>query len=392
MTERLIRLFIKDENDPKARIRFGNLTSAVGLAINVMLFLSKVLASILTSSLAIRAEAIDNLTDSLTNILALLSFYLSAKPADAEHPYGHMRLELMLSMLVGMSILFLGGTTLVDSIKKIINPVTVNFHIAAIVVLFISMTLKIWLRAFYTTIANKIDSEMLRATAADSFTDVLRTAGVIISIFISIIFKVNLDGYIGLIISALIIKNGVEIIKDNVSLLLGHGAYNPVGKKIMDFIQSRDKVLDVHDLMMHEYGGNNRFATVDISLDADMRLEEAHLVADSIERAVDEKFGYRLIVHMDPVRTKDSLFNSVRKDVEKTLKQVGCPYRYQDLQALPLDDGSIRLSFDLLMPPDKMSEQANCTELICDRLTKINSQYIPIVRRQCFFEHCSIED
>ncbi len=387
MTEQLVRLFVKDKDDPKARIQYGNLTSAVGLAVNLLLFLGKTVVSVTTGSLAMRAEAIDNLNDSLTNILAFLSFYLSARPADSEHPYGHMRLEMMLSTFVGLSIVYLGGSALVDSAKNIIDPVVVQYNIWAVLMLAASISVKIWLRFFYTNIADRINSEMLRATAADSLTDVLRTAGVLVSIIIAMLFKINLDGYIGLVISAIIIKNGVGIIKDNVSILLGHGANNSVGTEIMDFIKSKDKVLDAHNLMMHEYGGENRFANVDISLDADMTLEEAHLVADSIERSVAERFGYRLIVHMDPVRIHDALFNNARRDLEKALKQIGCPYRYQDLQAMELDDGSIRLSFDLLLPPEKMEEQVNCDELLKNRLTKINKKYAPMIHLQYFFEN-----
>jgi cation diffusion facilitator family transporter len=392
VTERLIRLFVKDENSPKARVQYGNLTNSVGLAVNLLLFLGKTVVSIITGSLAMRAEAIDNLTDSLTNILGFLSFYLSARPADSEHPYGHMRLEMMLSTFVGLSIVYLGGRTLADSVQNIADPVFVQYNIWAVIVLLASISVKIWLRYFYLNIADKINSEMLRATAADSFTDILRTAGVLISIIIATLFKVNLDGYIGLVISLFILKNGVGIIKNNVSILLGNGANKPVGSEIMAFIKSQDKVLDAHDLMMHEYGGQNRFANVDISLDADMKLEEAHLVADSIERAVEDRFGYRLTVHMDPVRIHDSLFNRARKDVEKALKQVGCPYRYQDLQAMELDDGSIRLSFDLLVPPEKMEDKTDCENLLINRLKKINVKYAPIVRKQYFFENSPESD
>ena len=206
MTERLIRLFVKDENSPKARVQYGNLTNSVGLAVNLLLFLGKTVVSIITGSLAMRAEAIDNLTDSLTNILGFLSFYLSARPADSEHPYGHMRLEMMLSTFVGLSIVYLGGRTLADSVQNIADPVFVQYNIWAVIVLLASISVKIWLRYFYLNIADKINSEMLRATAADSFTDILRTAGVLISIIIATLFKVNLDGYIGLVISLFILK------------------------------------------------------------------------------------------------------------------------------------------------------------------------------------------
>ncbi|HHU02921.1 MAG: cation diffusion facilitator family transporter [Christensenellales bacterium] len=386
MTEKLIRFFIKDKSVTKTRLSYGRLTSFAGLAINLSLFIGKVVASFLTNSLAIRADAVDNLTDCFTNLLALFSFYASARPADREHPYGHMRLEMLLSLLVGMSILYLGGSTLVESVKKILNPESINFHVAAVIVMCLSILFKIWLRRFYTIIAERINSEMLRATAADSMSDIIRTSGVLLSLLLSHIFGINLDGVVGFIISLLIIKNGVEIIKDNVSILLGHGAYTKKGDEIMEYIKSFSDVIDAHDLMIHEYGGNNRFATVDLCLDANMNLEEAHFIADRIERKVQDKFGYRLITHMDPARINDPLYNKGRNNLENVLKKIGCSCAFQDLQALKQGD-IIRLSFDLLVPSKEIERSDDLVDRISDELKLINPAYEPVIRLQSSFSN-----
>lgn len=384
MTEKLIRFFIKDESVTKARLSYGRLTSFAGLAINLSLFIGKVVASFLTNSLAIRADAVDNLTDCFTNLLALFSFYASARPADREHPYGHMRLEMLLSLLVGMSILYLGGSTLFESVKKILNPEAINFHVAAVIVMCLSVLLKIWLKGFYTSIAERINSEMLRATAADSMSDIIRTSGVLVSLIISHIFNINLDGVVGLIISLLIIKNGVEIIKDNVSILLGHGAHTKIGDEIMQYIISFKDVIDAHDLMLHEYGGENRFATVDLCLDATMSLEQAHFIADRVERKVQDKFGYRLIAHMDPIRINDPLYNRGRNNLEKVLRKIGCSCAFQDLQLLKQGD-VIRFSFDLLVPSNEIEHKDGLVDKITDELKLIDPAYEPVIRLQSSF-------
>ena len=385
MTELLVRLFIRDAKGPGARTRFGNLASVTGLFINLLLSAIKFVAGSLSGSLAITADAVNNLSDSLSSILSLLSFRLSARPADEEHPYGHSRAELLLSMLVGASILYVGGKLLVDSAGKVLSPSAIVFDWLVAAILLVSMALKGWLWAFYRNIGQRIGSEMLKAVAADSISDVFSTLGVLVSVLLSGLMGIHLDGIMGIIVSLLILKNGYDIVRENVSRLLGQGANTEEGEKLLAFIKAQEHVLGAHDLLIHEYGGQQRYATVDCEVDAGMTVEEAHRLVDGIEREVAEKFGYHLVIHVDPVREDDHSLQRCRRDVEDALRRHGGSYSYHDLHVLR-EGRQLVLYFDLLIPAAQKVDESAAVQDISRLLQQTNPRYRPIIRVDRTFE------
>lgn len=382
MTAFLIKLFIKNSNPdaPGVRVRYGNLASLVGLFVNIFLAATKFVAGTLSGSLAVTADAVNNLSDSLSSVLAFLSFYLSARPADEEHPYGHSRMELLLSLVVGVSILAVGGRLLWDSAQKILHPGAVSFSWLVAGILALSILLKAWLWSFYRHIGQKIGSEMLKATAADSLSDVLSTSGVLASLLLAEFLGLTTDGVMGVIISLLILKNGITIVKENVSLLLGHGANNEDGDELIAFIEAQEGVLGTHDLLIHQYGGANRYASIDCEVDADMTVEAAHALADRIEREVEEKLGYRLVIHIDPVRGDDRLLNAARRDVERALKKVNPAYSYHDLRVETDGDSQVTLFFDLVMPGSDRADEEQVMLAVQSQLKNKNPQYHAVMR------------
>ena len=382
VTALLIRIFIKnkDPQAPGARVRYGNLASLVGLFINIFLAATKFVAGTLSGSLAVTADAINNLSDSLSLVLAFFSFYLSARPADEEHPYGHSRMELLLSLVVGVSIIVVGGRLLWDSVQKILHPTPLSFNWLVVGILALSILLKAWLWSFYRHIGQKIGSEMLKATAADSLSDVLSTSGVLLALLLAEFLHLQTDGIMGVIISLLILKNGFDIAKENVSLLLGQGANNADGEQLTAFIEAQEGVLGTHDLLIHQYGGDSRYATVDCEVDADMTVEAAHTLADRIEREVEEKFGYHLVIHIDPVRENDRQLSAARREVERALKRVDPAYTYHDLHLEKAGDNQVTLYFDLVIPgADRRDEEQAMLE-VQSQLQKRNPQYHTVMR------------
>jgi cation diffusion facilitator family transporter len=385
VTQWLIKRFIKDNGDDpnKLRTRYGNLAGVTGLLVNVFLSLIKFLAGSLSGSVAVTADALNNLSDSVSSILSLLSFRLSARPADSDHPYGHYRAELLLSTLVGASIIYVGGSLMVTSWGKVVNPHPISFEPIVAVILILSILLKLWMWVFYRAIGKRIGSDILHAAAADAVGDVLSTSAVLVSLILFRFFKVQLDGIMGIIVSLLILKNGIGIVSENASKLLGQGAQK-TGAELLAFIKAAPGVLGAHDLMVHDYG-QNKYATVDVELDANMTMEQAHALADGLERAVFEKYKYHLVIHVDPVRQTDDLLRLARVDVEAVLVQLDGRYGYHDLQAEEASD-CVQLHFDVLIPPDARVDEEKIKRQVAESLINLNPRYRPLIRIERDFE------
>lgn len=385
MTEWLVKRFIRGNGEDKTKLRsqYGNLAGVTGLLINLLLSAIKFLAGSLSGSVAITADALNNLSDSVSSILSLLSFRLSARPADSDHPYGHFRAELLLSTLVGASIVYVGGSLLVTSWGKVLNPHAISFEPIVAVILVVSILLKLWMWSFCRAIGRRIGSDILHAAASDAMNDVMSTSAVLASLVLFRFFGVQLDGIMGIVVSLMILKNGFGIVRDNASKLLGQGAQG-TGQELLDFIREDPRVLGAHDLMVHDYG-QNKYATVDVELDSSMTMEQAHALADGLERAVFEKFTYHLVIHVDPVRQRDDLLRLARVDVEAVLVQLDGRYRYHDLQAEECQD-AVSLHFDVLVPADARVDEEKLKRQVADSLRNLSPRYRPLIRIERDFE------
>lgn len=303
MTELLIRAFIKNSEragDLAVRSAYGKLAGKVGIICNVLLCAGKFAAGVISGSLSISADAMNNLSDASSGIISLVGFKLSEKTADREHPYGHGRYEYLAGFMVAALVIVIGAELLRDSIIKIVKPADVLFGILPVTVLSVSILVKLWLMLFYKKIAKRINSDTLRASAVDSLSDVFSTAAVLAALVISHFTGINLDGVMGAAVAVIILINGIKLVKDAINPLLGKAPSAEMVEDIRQTIQGYDGVLGMHDLMVHDYGIGRAFASVHVEVRADMPLVECHDIIDRIEREF-QKRGLNLTIHPDPV-------------------------------------------------------------------------------------------
>lgn len=300
----LFRVFIKDwENvkEPKVRDAYGRLAGAAGILSNLVLCLMKVAAGLLSCSIAIVADGINNLADSGSSLITLLGFKLASLPEDEDHPYGHARYEYLAGLAVSIIIILVGFELVKSSASKILNPQPLEFSWTVVLVLLAAIAIKIWQAAFNRTAGRRIDSVALLATAADSRNDVISTLAVLVSLLISHFAEVNLDGWMGLAVALFIMWSGVGLVRKTVSPLLGEAPDPKLVQQIRTLVTSYGGVLGIHDLEVHSYGPGKTFAALHIEVDSAMDMMTAHNLADSIEKKLRDVLQINITVHLDPV-------------------------------------------------------------------------------------------
>ena len=325
MTEFLIRHFIKNyqstENE-KVRSAYGRFSGIVGVVTNILLAVLKFTAGTLFRSLAITADAINNLSDSASSIVTLVGFKLAEKPADEEHPFGHERIEYLSGLIVSFVILMVGLQLVQEAVGKILSPEESQSGILFTVILLISILIKFWHFLFYKNVSGRIPSKALLANAADSRMDVFSTITILIGSLITQATGFNLDGYMGLAVAVLIILTGLKLIKETSDPLLGQAPDKELVDKIYKNIKAYDGILGVHDLTVHNYGPNRWFATIHCEVDAHKNVLASHDLIDNIERKVGQQLNIQLVIHMDPVIIDDPRTNELCRQVNDMVKAV----------------------------------------------------------------------
>ena len=304
MTEVLIRLFVnnKDEvKDTSVRQQYGIMASITGIVVNVLVCLGELIIGFLIGSIAMISDAIHNVADAGGSLVSFLSFKLSGRKADAEHPYGHGRMEYLLS--IGFSILlFVVAAQLgIEAVEHIMNPEVVEFSMSALAVMLGAMTLKIWLSFFLRSIGNRIDSPILRANGKEALSDVWATAAIAIGLLLGGIFQLSVDGYLGLIVALIIAKAGFEVLKEATDRLLGFEPTAERVQEIINFVESKAGILGTHDLMIHDYGPGHEYASIHVEVDAKQDAMTIHNMIDRIERQALKELQLKLTIHMDPI-------------------------------------------------------------------------------------------
>ncbi|MEG0899333.1 MAG: cation diffusion facilitator family transporter [Oscillospiraceae bacterium] len=377
----LIKRFVKDyENvqDEIVRSRYGNLGSIVGILVNLLLFSSKFLIGTIFNSISIVGDAINNLSDAGSCIVTIISFKLSSRPDDHEHPFGHARIEYIASLAVALTVIILGFELIKNSITKILNPTEISFNFIMVIVLSLSVLAKLWLYYFNKNLGNKISSTMMLAAAADSLSDVLATSAVIVSTVLSPVLKFSLDGWMGAIVSILIFKAGFEIIKDALDKLLGGSPSAKVVSLIHNFVCSYDGIYGIHDLVVHDYGPTKTFASLHAEVDARVDALVSHDIIDNIEQDILHKHKIHLVIHMDPIVTDDPETNQVRKDISQLATDIYKGLTVHDLRMVK-GETHCNIIFDVVVPYDcKESFPDLRTEFTKD-IKLINSSYNPVI-------------
>lgn len=352
MTEFLIRRFVPRREaveDTAVRQQYGRLGSIVGILVNLLLSGGKLAAGALAGSVAITADGVNNLSDAGSSLISLVSFRLAARPADEEHPFGHARLEYLASMAVAVLILLLGVELVQTSLGKIRSPEEAAFSWLTVGVLGLSILAKLWLYRFNRELGRRIDSELMAATAADSLSDVLATAGVLVSAVTSPFLGFSLDGWMGVLVAVFILRSGVGIIHEAMDKLLGQAPTGELVAEIESYVRSYDGVMDCHDLVVHSYGPGRCFATVHAEVPADRDIMSSHDIIDNIERDILREKGIHLVIHMDPVVTDDAGMERHRQLVREVLAGIGEELTFHDFRMVA-GPSHTNLIFDVCAP------------------------------------------
>lgn len=372
MTNLLLRLFVKDHRntaDPQVRAAIGSLSGTVGICCNALLFLMKLIVGALTGSVSITADALNNLSDASGSILTLVGFRLADKPADEHHPYGHARAEYLSGLAVAVLILFIGFELVKSSVDKIFHPSPVTFSAPAAGVLVASIGVKLWMALFNRDLGKRIGSTTLAATSADSRNDCVATSAVLLAAIIEHTLDIRIDGYIGLGVAAFILYSGWNLAKDTISPLLGENADPELQEKIVDYIQAQPKVLGYHDLMVHDYGPGQRFASLHVEMDAREDPLECHELIDDMERECLNSHNVHLVIHYDPVITDDPELRRLKEEVAALLRTRDRRLSLHDFRMVQ-GRRHMNLVFDVALPSDLRQQGAQIRQWLEDTLNE----------------------
>ncbi|MGX7245890.1 cation diffusion facilitator family transporter [Enterococcus quebecensis] len=333
------------------RTAFGVFAGVIGLLSNMLLFVSKLLIGLVSGSVSIMADAMNNLSDTISSVLTLVGFHIAGKPADKEHPYGHERFEYISGMLVSLLITFVGFQFFMTSIDRIIEPQSIKVTPVILIVLLVSIFIKVWQGVFYQRVAKKIDSNTLVATAKDSFNDVYTTVAVLVSASVEGITGLKIDGYVGLLIACYIIYSGLQLIREFVNELMGIRPDQAAIDEMKGYLSSVPEIVGYHDLLIHQYGPNKTFASVHIEIDDRWNLTQAHETIDEIENKFKEQLGVDLVCHIDPVNLYDQTQQFIHQELKKIIKGINSELKGHDIR-LVHHGGKPRILFDLVVPND----------------------------------------
>ena len=351
MTEVLIRLFVNNKDEVKdinVRQQYGIMASITGIVVNVLVCLGELIIGFLIGSIAMISDAIHNVADAGGSLVSFLSFKLSGRKADAEHPYGHGRMEYLLS--IGFSILlFVVAAQLgIEAVEHIMNPEVVEFSISALAVMLGAMALKIWLSFFLRSIGNRIDSPILRANGKEALSDVWATAAIAIGLLLGGIFQLSVDGYLGLIVALIIAKAGFEVLKEATDRLLGFEPTAERVQEIINFVESKDGILGTHDLMIHDYGPGHEYASIHVEVDAKQDAMTIHNMIDSVERQALKELQLKLTIHMDPIVVNEQTL-ALQQRLVAVIQAYDDSFSLYDIR---IDVEHRKIGFDVQVPHD----------------------------------------
>ncbi|HVI40142.1 MAG TPA: cation diffusion facilitator family transporter, partial [Anaerovoracaceae bacterium] len=335
MRKFLFRTFVKDyENvkDLKVRENYGKLAGMVGIVTNLFLCISKIAIGFLVNSISIIADGVNNLSDTSSSAITLIGFKLAAKPEDMEHPYGHARFEYLSGLMVSLMIILLGFKLLTTSFGKVLHPDPLQFSPVTVLILVLAIAIKVWQALFNIKTGELIHSSALKATGMDSRNDVIATSAILLSIFVEKFTGLLLDGYMGCLVALFIMFSGFQLIKEASSPLLGNAPDPELVKEIEERIDSHQGVLGIHDLVVHDYGPGRIFASVHVEVDAYGDLIQSHDMIDNIERTICEDLKLHLVVHMDPLETRDPLTQDLNEKISGILTNLNGIIGFHDLR------------------------------------------------------------
>lgn len=388
MTEFLVRRFVKNYEHTETvavRTAYGVLASMVGIFCNVFLFLVKGAIGIVLHSISVTADAFNNLSDAGSSIIGLVGVKMAEKPADEEHPFGHGRIEYIAALIVAFIVLEVGFTLLKDAIGKIRQPEILKFNTVSVVILMFSIGVKIWLAFFNRKLGKKINSKVMMATAADAMGDVATTTATILSVLFFRVTGINIDGFVGIGVALVVMWAGVGIAKDTLEPLIGEAVPQETCDEITKFVESYDGIVGTHDLLVHNYGPGRSMASIHAEVPNDVNIEVSHEVIDKIERDARKYLGTYLLIHMDPIETKDQDVIKVRKKVEHIVTQADPDASIHDFRMVS-GEHRINLIFDMVLPHGYDKEEENTLQrLVTEKIHRLDERYQCVITMEKSF-------
>lgn len=381
MIKLLIKLFVKDrENvtDLKTRESYGIFAGCLGIVCNILLASAKLVVGIVSNSISVTADAVNNFSDCASSLVTVISFKLAALPPDDEHPFGHGRFEYIASLIVSFLVLFMGFELTRSSVDKILNPEPVAFHIISLVILIASVLVKLWMSLSYKFIGKKIDSQTMRATATDSRNDSLATLATVGVMVFSIFSDIPIDGYVGLLVAVFIIFSGITLLRETVSPLLGEAPDPETVKSIEKKVLSYDGIVGIHDLVFHNYGPGRSFVSLHAEVPANRNILESHDTIDRIERDVANEMQLEIVIHMDPLIVDDERVNQLRGETLALVKKIDERLSIHDFRVV---DGPTHtnLIFDVLVPHKFDRSAVALTDEINVKIKELNPNYFAVI-------------
>ncbi|HWR22100.1 MAG TPA: cation diffusion facilitator family transporter [Feifaniaceae bacterium] len=381
MTDLLMRLFLKTgqgEDPALKRGRYGNFASIVGVVSNLLLFLMKIFIGVASASVSIIADAVNSLSDSASSLITLFGFKLSSKPADADHPYGHARMEYISGLIVSVLILFFGLQLLQSSVQKILHPAPVRFEIITLAVLALSILIKAWQCLFYRKIGRLMNSVTLAAASVDSRNDILSSSAVLLAVVITRLTGFDLDGYMGTVVAVLILWSGVKMVKDTGSILLGTAPTKELVDSIYKRILGYESIIGLHDLSVHSYGANKCFASVHCEVPAEQDIMLSHDIIDNIERDFLKEYGIHLVIHLDPVVTNDARTDELKAKVERLVASLPFEASMHDFRVVWGISHS-NLIFDVVVPFGASWSDEKLIAHIAEEIKNLDAAYHAVI-------------
>lgn len=380
MVDYLVRRWIpnyENTKDSAVRSAVGRLCGVIGIFANIFLFGIKYAIGVIVNSVSIRADAINNLSDACSNIISIVSFHVSNKPADEHHPFGHERTETIASMFVGLIVGYIGIEMARESLDKILHPAALDFRYGTLVILAISILVKFWMYFYNKRLAKIYDSSLLEAAALDSISDVMGTGAVLLSTILSPLIGFNLDGFMGIIVSVIILFNAYKLIKEVINSLLGEAPDSGIVNKLLQRVMENSEVLGVHDLMIHNYGPNRLFASAHVEVDSSHDIFLVHDQIDNIERQIKNEMGIELVLHMDPVRVNDPETEHYKRLVAQAIQSLRVKWSFHDFRIVT-GPTHVNLVFDLVVPFSDPYTEEQIHSMLSERIKSDKPLYFVI--------------
>lgn len=381
MIKLLAKIFIKDSQntaDSKVRVAYGYLCGAVGIALNILLFAGKIIAGTISGSVAVTADAFNNLSDAGSSIISLIGFRLASQKPDPHHPFGHGRFEYIASLIISIIIVLMGFELGKSSFEKIVAPQAVEYSAVTFAVLGVSVLVKLYMFFYNNSVGKKIDSATMRATAMDSISDAVSTGAVLISAVIAMFTNLALDGWMGLVVAAFIMVTGFKSAKETIDSLLGTPPSPEFVKQIEDMALQYDDIIGVHDMIVHNYGPGRTFVSLHAEVPSDGDIVAIHDTVDNAEREIAKELGCLVTIHMDPVDVHDEHTAQLREKVSEIIKQINPDITLHDFRVVS-GPTHTNLIFDIVSPMDCGLSDQELADTIADKIHQCNESYFAVI-------------